>query len=392
MSPSLAAPATSDDESNEGATPRRRAPSFSLASLRVEAFRNLADATFEPSDRINVVFGQNGQGKTSLLEAIYVVATTKSFRTARLREVTTHQRGGFSVRASFIERRGDLPSLERQHTAVYAEGSLHVRLDGNRPQTLADYAVRSPVVVFHPEELTLSTGPAALRRRLLDRVALYRSPTVAAELSRYTRALRARQELLRRGATEAELTSYESILASSGSIVSRARREAVESLVEPTLEAFRRIAAPDLELTLRYRNGGSEDSDAFARELEQRRSNDRNAVTATFGPHRDELELKLNGRAARQVASQGQHRAITLSLKAAETNAVTSITGLEPIQLLDDVSSELDRERTEALLIFLAETRGQVFATTTRPELLTPSLGPENTKLFQVVNGELKSA
>lgn len=375
---------------SEGAEePSAPAPSFRLQTLRFETFRNLGDGTFEPSPRFNVIHGANGHGKTSLLEALYVVATTKSFRTAKLRTVARHGASRFALRARFVETPGELSPLARDHSVVFEDRSLHVRLDENRPRTLAEYAVKSPVVVFHPEELTLSTGPAALRRRLLDRVALYRSTSAVVAASRYEKALRARQELLRKGGTTSEIEAYEALMVEAGTQVTRARTDAVEALHAPTLEAFRRIAAPDLVLEIVYRKGGTPDVEEARRELQDRRDKDRRSVTATFGPHRDDLELRLGGKLAREVASQGQHRAITLSLKAAESAAVSAATGLEPLQLLDDVSSELDPDRTDALLDFLGETRGQVFVTTTRPGLLTPSIEATNPALFSVVNGAL---
>jgi DNA replication and repair protein RecF len=367
-------------------------PSLTLDTLRVEGVRNLESATFRPGPRLNVVFGLNGHGKTTVLEAIYVAATTRSFRTSRLRDLVAHGASTFSIQASFTERRADLPPLTRTQSAVFSEGKLHARLDGQKPPTLADFAVRSPVVVFHPEELALSTGPAALRRRLLDRVALYRAPTFAASLNRYAKALKSRQELLRRGASTHELEAYEQLLATAGAEIVRARRRAHLAIEPAVLEAFARIAAPGLELKLDYRTSGEDDEQVCARELAARRDRDRRAITAGFGPHRDDLELRLGGKLAREVASQGQHRAITLSLKAAESVAVREITGLEPIQLLDDVSSELDGERTAALLGFLSEMRGQVFVTTTRPELVTVALRSQNPNEFQIVSGQIKSA
>lgn len=369
-----------------------RLPSLTIDALRVEGLRNLAPVTFRPSPTFNVVHGLNGHGKTSLLEAIYVATTTRSFRTARLRELVAHGASSFSIQATFSEHRAGLPALQRAQSAVFAAGKLHARIDGQRPTSLADYAVKSPVVVFHPDELALSTGPAALRRRLLDRVALYRAPSFAAMLSRYAQALKARQELLRRGGSEDELHAYERLMADAGAEITQARERAFLAIEPCVLEAFRRIAAPELALALRYRGAGAADPSRALDELASRRERDRRAVTASFGPHKDELELRLEDKLAREVASQGQHRALTLSLKAAESVAVREITGLEPIQLLDDVSSELDAERTAALLSFLTETRGQVFVTTTRPELLTAALRATNPQVFQLVGGQIKSA
>jgi len=365
-------------------------PSFALDMLRVGGLRNLASVAVTPSERLNIVHGDNGHGKTSLLEAIYVVCTTKSFRTPRLGELVQHGQSAFEVRARFVERRGELPPMQREQVARYAARTLELRADGNKPRSFGEYAVRSPVVVFHPEELALSTGPAALRRKLLDRVAFYRSALNASAASQYARALRARHELLRRGAHEAELAAYETLLADLGATLTRARREAFELLLPPALEGFRRIAAPEAKLELLYRPRGTETPEEALRELAARRDRDARSASATFGPHRDDLELSLNGRAIRQVGSQGQHRAVTLSLKAAESETVARLTGLEPLQLLDDVSSELDPSRTEALLSFLSEMRGQVFVTTTRPALLQASLGTLKPKQFQVVNGAIR--
>lgn len=366
------------------------APSFALEQLRVSGLRNLATAAFTPSDRLNVVHGDNGHGKTSLLEAIYLVCTTRSFRTPRLAELVQHGHSGFEVRARFVERTAALPPLPREQSARYAARTLELKQDGNKPRSFGAYAVRSPVVVFHPEELALSTGPAALRRRLLDRIAFYRAAVNASAASQYTRALRARHELLRRGAHEGELIAYETLLADLGATITRARREACELMIAPALEAFRRIAAPDVSLEITYRPRGTEDRAEAAVELAERRERDARSVTGSFGPHRDELELGLNGRPLRQVGLQGQHRAVTLALKAAESETVARLTGLEPLQLLDDVSSELDPSRTEALLSFLSEMRGQVFVTTTRPGLLQDALGDQNSKQFQVVKGVIQ--
>lgn len=359
--------------------------------LRSVGVRNLLPDRFEPGPGINIVSGANGQGKTSLLEAIYLVATTRSFRTSRVREVVSH---GVKELAIKVELEEELleRAARRVQTLTFSDRKVDVRVDEHRPASLGEYAVRAPVVVFHPEELALSTGPAVVRRKLLDRLAFYRVTSHLRQLGDYARALKTRQELLRRGAGEGELVVYEQILASTGAAVTRARATAAEDLADKTRTAFERIAAPGLTIELRYDPGGSAEEGAARAELAERRDSDRRSPTAGFGPHRDDLKILIGGHAARRVASQGQHRAITLAIKAAESDAVAEITGLWPIQLLDDISSELDEARTEALLGFLAETRGQVFLTTTRRGLLSDALHGKNTSYFQVVEGAVKSA
>src|SRR5262249_27201982 len=148
-------------------------------------------------------------GKTSVLEAIYLVSTTKSFRTSKLAEIVRHGADTASVRAVVVE------GGERREQSVGLEGSRRaVKLAGKRPPSFADYAVRSPVVVFHPGEMVLSSGPAAKRRTLLDRVALFVDPSSMDHLARYTEAARSRQRALElRGADAADLDAFELIMA-----------------------------------------------------------------------------------------------------------------------------------------------------------------------------------
>jgi len=360
---------------------------FAIRRFALDGVRNLASAALEFEPGINLIVGDNGQGKTSLLEAIYVACTTKSFRTARLREVVAHANDGFTLRATISFGHATLGPIEREHLAAYRSRALKVTIDGNAPTSLAQYAISAPVVVFHADELSLSSGPASSRRRLLDRVALYRSPLGAVSAGRYAKALKSRQELLRRGARDEELDVYEALLAKFGAELTRARAEAVDELTAPTQRSFQAIAAPDLGLSLAYEPGGSSHEAQCRSELHARRERDARSAAASFGPHRDDLALSFHGHPVARVASQGQHRAITLALKAAESATIHSLTGLWPIQLLDDVSSELDPTRTEALFSELREARGQVFITTTRADLLQNALGPENMKRFQVVAG-----
>lgn len=362
-----------------------------LRGLETTSFRNLEDAKLEPHERINLVCGDNGQGKTALLESIYVLATSKSFRAARPREAVRHGESTFSVRARIADHRDTLPPVEHSQVATFAKGAMHLRLDENPPDSLASYARRTPVVVFHPDELQLSTGPAALRRRLLDRMALHLSPGALRSAARYARAIRARHELLRRPSTpEAELAAFETIAADEGAALTRARADAAEHFAPRLLEAFASIAAPDLELVARYVPGGSSEAERMQQELYVRRSGDSRSKSATFGPHRDELAFILDGHPVRQVASQGQHRAIALAIKAGESATIASSAGVWPIQLLDDISSELDPARTEALFRFLEETRGQLFITGTREALLKAALGGQNHKLFRMVRGVIR--
>lgn len=369
--------------------------SLRLGTLSVRELRNLREVDLEPGPRLNVLFGDNGQGKTNLLEAIYALCTTRSFRTAKVAELLRHGDEGPAEEAAVASVRGVLVEgdLERQQSVGFKKGARVVRIDGARPRSLAEYAARTPVVVFSPGEVELSMGGGQERRRLLDRVALYRSPASLGDVESYQRAVRERQRALEvRGEGATDLESWEELIVRHGVAVMDARARAAEPLAVEAVRAFGRIAAPGLQLDVRYRASAPRDPEAYGEELRRRRTSDRRRGSAGLGPHRDDLELLLDGRPARAVASQGQHRAIVLALKSAELRVVGDDREARPILLLDDVSSELDRSRTSAFFAFLHGEEGQVFLTTTRPELIEADLvgTPIARRDFEIVGGRIQ--
>lgn len=368
---------------------------LALTRLRVAGFRNLALTECEFGPRFNVLHGDNGQGKTNLLEAIYALCTTRSFRTSKLGEMIAHGSSEpVSLRGTFTdggaeERDEDVPGarLERQQVLALRAGLRQVRVDGKKPESQAQYATLSPVVLFHPGELLLSSGPSALRRKLLDRIALFLNPTVLEHLERYSRAQRERQRALQqRGPQATDLGAWEALMVQHGWVVVAAREEAAARLAQKSLEAFVQIAATDLTLVLAYETNVA-DRATFAADLASKRSVDARRGSASVGPHRDDLTMTLSGHPARQTASQGQHRAIVLALKAGEIGVIAEAKATRPILLLDDVSSELDSARTAALFAFLAGQEGQIFLTTTRPDLIVTGSGERRD--FSVARGIL---
>ena len=346
---------------------------LAIERLEITQLRNIAHAKLSFHPGFNVIAGANGSGKTSLLEALYLVGTSRSFRTSKPREVVrfgateatvfSHMDDGGIARTKAIQLR-------------QAEGQCQrlVRVDGKRPVTLASFAIQTPVVIFHPGALSLTMGPSAERRNLLDRIALYAHPDSWLLQSEYTKALRARQKLLQtRGPDAPELDAFEALLVKNGSTLTRLRSQAAVALIPPALLAFQDIAAADLELAMHYEPSAPDDGLAYLRQLQRSRADDARRSSARIGPHRDELALLLFGNPFRTTASQGQHRALVLALKSAEMRVIEEVRGLRPVLLLDDVSSELDADRARAFFSYLGHAHGQVFITTTRPELIDES-------------------
>ena len=360
---------------------------LAIESISVRGMRNLAAVDLEPGHRFNVLSGDNGQGKTNFIEAVYVLCTSKSFRASRPGELVAHEGEIASVRATLREE----PDVREQSVGVRA-GARLVRIDGKKPVNLAAYAVRTPVVVFHPGVVSLSMGGGTERRRLLDRVALYSSPGSLSDAESYARAIRERQRSLEmRGIDSADLDHWEELVVRHGMAVSLARAEAASSLACAATNIFARIGAAREPLRATYARNAPVDANEYSAELARRRAQDARRGTASLGPHRDDLFLQLGAYPVRGIASQGQHRAVVLALKLAEIDVVGEARGVHPILLLDDVSSELDSDRTASLFSFLQEKRGQVFLTTTRRELIDTGniAAPAERADFGVIRGEL---
>jgi DNA replication and repair protein RecF len=355
--------------------------------VSARSFRNLSLVDFEPAAGLNVISGDNGQGKTSLLEALYFVAVTRSFRAEKLQVLIEQGRECASVRAKIKD--GD---HVREQRATIGHQERSVLLDGKKPERLAIYATRTPAVIFHPGDLELVNANATARRKLLDRIALYVDPSSSDARQRYTRASRERKMALElRGPNARELDAFEHVMAEHGARFARARAEAAQRLLVALQPAFASMAHPGLTLNAQYKAGGTADEAEFARELCARRVRDTRQRSASFGPQRDEIALSVDGRSARHHASQGQQRILTLSLKVAELDCVRDARRAHPVLLLDDVSSELDPAGTGAVYAFLRETQSQVFVTTTRPELFpTPGASSLERADWQLVSGALR--
>jgi DNA replication and repair protein RecF len=362
--------------------------SLAVETLSVRGVRNLKSLDLELGPRFNVVAGDNGQGKTNLLEAVYLLATSRSFRTSKLADLLESPDEVASIRAQ-VREDGEV----RVQSVGLRSGLRTVRVDGKKPATLAAYAVGTPVVLFHPGVLSLTLGSGPERRRLLDRVALYQSPSSLADTEGYTRALRARQRVLEeRGETASDLAGWEELLTRHGLAVSDARECAAERLGPHAVRAFGRIGPADVGFSMQYHRSAPHDAVTFRALLAQSRRIDRARGFARVGPHRDDLVLALGNRPVRGSASQGQHRAVVLALELGEMQVIAEARGVRPILLLDDVSSELDRVRTAALFGALREEGdGQVMVTTTRPELVDTQSAPgaSDRRDFTVVGGRV---
>ncbi|BCW95224.1 MAG: DNA replication/repair protein RecF [Fimbriimonadales bacterium] len=345
-----------------------------LHALRLSGFRNYTRAHIEPSPRVNILLGENAQGKTNLLEAIYYLSAFRPLRPVR--EADLIQWGAQEMR------------LTAQYETDGLTDELQIRLhaQGKRVITLNEQPVARPsalvgrlsVVCFTANDLTLIRGEPADRRRFLDTEISLLSPRYAHAVAHYRRALEQRNNLLRaylEGAASLEsLPEWNAQLVKYGARLFQARRQFLErlnTLAETTHRALTRRAE---SLQLQYQPGlpvraplpeKEEDwADALMSALHQSAGEELRRATTLYGPHRDDFQILVQGYEARLFASQGQQRTCALSLRLSEVALVESIRHAPPIVLLDDVFSDLDPARRQSLVAYLTP-RTQTFITCT---------------------------
>lgn len=348
-----------------------------LRRLRLARFRSLAPTDWRPSGGWNLIHGANGSGKSSLLEALYLAATGKSFRTANLAECcarsstdsSAHPPGdeaGFLVRAE-VERGGSWDLA-----VVFADGSRRLSLQ-EKPSSIADHLALLPVVVWSEAERELVAGPAVERRRFLDRAALLLQPSRLAEHAELHRVLSQKRHLLAarsRAAAGSELEAWNELLAPLVARRASARAELVQRLAKA---ATAQLAAhgsdlPPLELAYHPSPPAALDgSPAVAAALAAAADRERERGQPLLGPQRDRVEITMDAAAARRFASAGERKVLALALLAGLTSLLIEA-DRAPLVLLDDLDAELDRPRL-ALAAALFAGRAQTIVTTSRPEL-----------------------
>lgn len=331
-----------------------------LAHLRLRDFRNYArlDVDFLPG--FHLLLGDNAQGKTNILEAIYLMATLRSFRGVGSAQMIRHGQTGYFVG-------GQVVGPARHEIKMYwSSRERKLSLDSQPVRKLTDYLGTLRVVVFCTEDLQLVKGTARARRRFLDLLLSQTHPGYLPLLQRYARALRSRNALLKqRIINEESLESFSRELVELGNQIIRHREQLLPRISPLARLAYRRISSDAEELRLEYQPCVKKD---FALELTQSRARERSYRSTLVGPHRDDVELLLNGQSAGQFGSEGQKRSLAIALKMAQAEYLTGIHGSPPILLIDDVMGELDVKRRSGLLPLLErahQASGQVFMTCT---------------------------
>jgi DNA replication and repair protein RecF len=305
-----------------------------LTSFSAKDFRNLEPLAWSPSPGTHLLLGGNGAGKTSLLEAIYVLATTRSFRAAQVVDCVRHGQAGFRLA-------GEVSTDRRATLEVAWSDGVRVRLVNGKATTLAEHLSVLPVVAWTAVEAEVLVGAPRARRRFMDRGLVGAHPAAIEVLGRYREALRQKRQLLAQDATGIEI--WNELLAAAAGEVIRRRQAYVEAVSAALAEVITDSGLPLPPLQIRYLPSpprGLEGPVAIAESLARFAERERRRQQPLVGPHRDELEILWGGHEVRRVASAGERKSLSLLLVAAH-GRVLEAAGRTPVYLLDDADAEL---------------------------------------------------
>jgi len=356
-----------------------------LKSIKIKGFRNLKPLTldFTGGNDIFAFVGANGQGKTNILEAIYLCSLSKSFRTRTHADLVGFEQDFSSVKCQTDDKEMEVIVTSKPFQKV-------LKINGVK-KTASDFVGNLKAVFFSPDDLAYMAFSPKLRRRYIDVVLTQLDHVYLEELMRYNEACQQRNALLKRiregKSGESELDFWEEQLAKFGSAITRRRVALIEKLQISLNRHYQEIAHSDAALEIIYQ---TEVKGSTAPELQglYKNSRSRDIVSGQthLGPHRDDLEFHLNGHDMAQFSSRGEWRSLVLALKFSEIDLIKEETGENPVLLLDDVFSELDAERQKYL--FEASGRSQTLITTTHQEFIEAL--PKKPRLFTVKAGHVE--
>jgi DNA replication and repair protein RecF len=332
----------------------------SLRRVQVTDFRCLQSAALELDPRFTLISGPNASGKTSLLEAIYVLGRGRSFRTRRLEHLIRHDTEQFVVF-------GEIDTTDRR-IPMGVEGSkagIRAQISGEKAASLAELAVALPVQIIDPEIHHLIEEGPSRRRRFLDWGVFHVERTFVTYWQRYRQALKQRNAALKSGLPRAAVVAWDGDLLRYGELLTSARSRYVALLAEQAEIIGRNLLGMDLELS--YRSGWARDQ-SFAESLQQSRNHDQASGVTQVGPHRAELSIRLNGAGVKDRISRGQQKLLAAALLMAQLKLFPEGALVQPSLLLDDPAAELDDDRLTGLIREVSAHSVQLIVTTLHNE------------------------
>jgi len=364
-----------------------------LTSIRLRNFRAHKNVDLEFSDSLNYIVGGNGQGKTSILESIYYLCTTKSFDVKTDVEVISFGEDEFEIRGKFSDITEDTVRIN----CNLNDSKKHFFLNDKYQNKYSDIIGKFPVVLLAPSDHKITQGVPGERRKFIDSVISQASRTYLKTLLSYNRTLKHRSSLLSRlkeYRTNEMLTEFDvwtvSLVKTGSEIIIR-RKKFIEQFISFVRESYFRIMEEEEPLVDYYCLSGYKDEDVanhFTQLIDEKKEEEFKRAANLVGPHRDDFIFTINGLNLKIYGSQGQHKTFQTALRFAEFFYLKDITSKTPIFLLDDVFGELDAARAQRISEYLKDV-GQTFVTLTDFGNFSYLKNEEDDKLIRLNNGNV---
>ncbi len=357
-----------------------------LKSLFLRNFRNYEEAFVEFSPHLNYLHGANAEGKTNLLEAVFLISTGKSFRTAKLAELIRSGSDAFLLGAE-IEKQGILQTIEIR----YDGREKYLRINATVYRSFSPLLGMLPHVVLTPEAIQFIQGAPTERRRFLDFHLAQSDPLYVHHYLRFIKAMKQRNQLLREKQHTA-IESWEELMAHSACYLMQERKRAIEELEPKVKKALLELSTQGEELTLRYKPSLalSDTHENLTARIQQRliklRGREMQLGQTLTGPHRDDLEVFIDGKEVRDYASEGQKRSCLVAVRLGEWQRFFAHTEACPLFSIDDFAVHLDASR-QAFLEKKIGILGQVFLTSPHPP--TDSLKTTPCHVIKITQGRI---
>ena len=360
-----------------------------LKKIRLKNFRNYEEEVVEFHNKVNIITGKNAQGKTNLLESIYIMSLGKSFRTSKDIEMIGFEKELCRVKSTFVKDGREL----KIEISIGAEGKT-TKINGMKTLKNIDILENVYMVVFSPEDLKIVKDEPEKRRKFIDRELCQLKPIYYKNLARYKKILQQRNSLLKQQEIKEDLIAvWDEGLAEYGAKIIQERNRFIGKLNEISKKISKGITNGKESLELSYeanvehKESYEEQREYLKKLLNKNLKNDIIRRNTSVGPHKDDIKICVEGIDIRHFGSQGQQRTAALSLKLAEIQLIKEEAKVSPILLLDDVLSELDAERQNFLINSLGEV--QLFITTTELSEEVKKQLPDGETFF-VENGKVR--
>lgn len=368
----------------------------SIQSLAITQFRNLDSAQLEPGPGINLIVGANGSGKTSLLEALSVLAHGRSFRTHKFRRLINHNHHDFTLFSQLQSAEGLVHRLGIQRSS---NGAVSIKIDGKPAYSATELAEMLPLLVMNANSFQLLEGSSKYRRQFFDWLVFHVKHSFKNAWKGYVRCVKHRNTLLRRGKiSTSELRPWDAELVQLAEVINGCRTEVFSDFQQEyikRLEAFK-FNDDSLDFSLDYYPGWKVGEEDLQTQLDQSLERDLKLGYTTLGPHKSDIKISIGKIPAVEKLSRGQQKSVITTLYLSAASVFSSVTGRQPVFLLDDLPAELDRDNLRIVGDAVEALNSQVFVTAIEPEAITSvwETGREERpfKLFHVEHGVLRGA